>query len=92
MSYTNNVELVNTEYRLITSKLDFLMQHRGGNASVSETVEIIASATLPGASDTGVIIDARQGLQRSFAGNVYGRSTGAQSMVTVLEGTAEWDA
>lgn len=81
---TRVVDLVDTEYRLITDKTTFMAKLLEGNAAIR------AQAALPEPNDEGLPLDPSKGLPRMFDGNVYGKAVGAaaKARVIILESDA----
>jgi hypothetical protein len=79
---TRIVDLVDSEYRLITDKTTFIARPLEGNAVIR------AQAVVPLVNDQGLMLDPSKALPRMFDGNLYGKAVGATARVVVLESDA----
>lgn len=79
---TKTIDLVESEYTLITDKASFIARPTDGY------VIIRAQDTLPLPDDEGMPLDPSKALTRLFDGNVYGKSVGEKATIIVLESDA----
>jgi hypothetical protein len=79
---TRHVELVKTEYRLITNKQNFIARVVDGFAVVR------TDTAVPAAGAVGMPLDPSKGLPRQFDGNLYGKAVGDTAEIVVLESDA----
>ncbi len=87
-NYTRVVELSTTEYTLVTTKAQFLVQ----NPTKNQYVQFIANDSKPSDSDEGVYLDAFNGITRNFDGDLWAKARRSGTSLIVMESATDWDA